>query len=203
MARGVLNLVVGPSGVGKDSLIDAARAALAGDPSVVFPRREITRPADACGEDHVPVDPETFRERRAASAYALAWEAHGLGYGVPAAIADDLAAGHSVVVNVSRGVIDTARRTLAPVRVLSLTVPSEVLRSRLAARGRETAEEIEERVARAGAFTVEGPDVVTIVNDGPLAVASARLITAITAPADPRPHAGVESRNRHAIDAES
>lgn len=185
---GLLVLVVGPSGVGKDTLIDAARAALADDPGVVFPRREITRPADAGGEDHQAVTVDAFRSRRATGGYALTWEAHGLGYGVPVAILDDLAAGRTVVVNVSRGVVDQAR-LLARVRVLSLTVPAEVLRLRLAARGRESAAEIDARVDRAGAVQVDGPDVVTIVNDDSVETAVARMLAAIT----PAARAGVES----------
>ena len=179
---GPLVLVVGPSGSGKDTLIDAARRALAGDPGVVFPRRDITRPAEAGGEDHAPVAVDEFRARRTAGAYALSWEAHGLGYGVSAGVLDDLAEGRTVVVNVSRGVIDEARR-LARVRVLSLTVPADVLRQRLAARGREGAADIEARVARAEAFSVTGRDVVTVVNDGSVESALARMLDAIRADA--------------------
>lgn len=197
--RGLLILVVGPSGVGKDTLIDAARQALAGDPTVVFPRREITRSADAGGEDHVPVSVETFRARRAAGAYALSWEAHGLGYGIPAAIAEDRAAGRRVVVNVSRGVLDDARQRLGPVRILSLRVPAPVLRARLVARAREDHDEIERRVARSDAFLVDGPDVITVVNDGPLEVAAARFVDAVRAPALPL----AESPNGNISDAKT
>ena len=94
-------LVVGPSGAGKDTLLDAARGALAGDPRFRFVRRVITRPADPGGEDHEPVTEADFATRD----FALQWQAHGLRYGIPADIAVDLAAGLVVVANVSRAII--------------------------------------------------------------------------------------------------
>ena len=52
---GVFFFVVGPSGVGKDTLIDGAKAALRDDARYVFATRTITRPAGAPGEAHVGV----------------------------------------------------------------------------------------------------------------------------------------------------
>lgn len=183
MNRGTLILVVGPSGAGKDTLIDAARAALAADPRFHFPRRDITRPAEAGGEDHNPVDTATFDARQAEGGYALSWGAHALFYGVPASIADTLAAGTSVVVNVSRAVIDEARNRFPPTAVVSLSVPEAVLRQRLAARGRETAEQIEARVARAAAVPVSGANVFEVVNDDTVETAIARFLAALEAAA--------------------
>ena len=183
MARGTLILVVGPSGSGKDTLIDAAKAALADDPRFHFPQRDITRPAEAGGEDHNPVDTATFKSRQAASAYALSWGAHELFYGVPTAIADHLTRGTSVVVNVSRSVIAEARDRFPPTAVVSLSVPEDVLRLRLAARGRETAEQIDARVARAAAVPVSGPHVFQVVNDDTVETAVARFLAALDAAA--------------------
>lgn len=177
--RGTLVLVVGPSGVGKDTLIEGARALLAGDPQVIFARREITRPADAGGEDHNPVTPAAFAARRAAGAYLLSWEANGHSYGASALYADDLAAGRTVVLNASRSVLDAARACFAPVRIVAITAPPEVLRARLTARGRETAAEIEARVARAVMLPVMGDDVSVIANDGPAEEGAAALAALI------------------------
>jgi ribose 1,5-bisphosphokinase len=177
--RGVLVLVVGPSGVGKDTLIEGARALLADEASIVFARREITRPAEAGGEDHVPVTVEDFTARRAAGGYLLSWEANGHFYGAPIAYDHDLAAGGIVVLNASRTVLDEARARLAPVRIAAITAAPEALRARLIARGRESAAEIDARVARASALSVSGPDVIVVANDGPAEESAAALAAVI------------------------
>lgn len=155
----MLVLVVGPSGAGKDTLLNMARTALAGDARFRFVRRVITRPADAGGEDHEAVSDTEFAARN----FALSWQVHGLRYGIPADIADDISRGVVVVANVSRSIIaDAAVRF--PVRVIEVTAPAEVLAGRLAARGRENAADIAHRLARRIALPV-GIDVTTVVND--------------------------------------
>jgi len=176
---GLLVLVVGPSGAGKDTLIDCAKAILEDDAAVVFARREITRAQDAGGEDHVEVSPEAFDARQASGGYLLSWKAHGLGYGVPATLAGEIAAGRRVVVNVSRGVVEDARARFARVRVVSITADAAILAQRLAARGRESAAQIEARLARADAVEVSGDDVVEVRNEGEVVAGVAQLLEAI------------------------
>lgn len=166
VGAGTLVLVVGASGVGKDTLIDAARRTFKGDSRLAFPERVITR-QDQSGEAHVAVDNRDFEQLREAGSLFLAWEAHGHKYGIPVAIAEMLEAGRSVVVNVSRQVIAEARAAWPKVSVVHVTVRSEVLRDRLSARGRENPESIEQRLARAEAVSVPtDAGVVEIDNSG-------------------------------------
>jgi ribose 1,5-bisphosphokinase len=174
----MLVLIVGPSGAGKDTLLDVARRALADDARFVFARRCITRPADAGGEAHEAMDETAFETRRAAGGFALWWRAHGLSYGIPMAVEAELAAGRVVIASVSRAVIAEAARRYA-MRVVEITAPPAVLASRLARRQREDAGGIAERLARRVALP-DGVDVVHVMNDGTVEQGAARLLDAIS-----------------------
>ena len=164
----MLILVVGPSGAGKDTLLDGAREAL---PHVRFVRRVITRPAEAGGEAHEAVTEAEFAKR----SFALQWSAHGLRYGIPA---EDWAGDAVVVANVSRGVIAEAAAQF-PVHVIEIVAPPEILAARLAARGRESARDVATRLNRSVALP-EGVAVTRVTNDGPIADGVARFVAAIT-----------------------
>jgi len=181
--RGTLFLIVGPSGAGKDTLIDGARTALASDPRYVFPRRAVTR-APAAGEDHVSMSAEDFEAAQARGEFALAWGAHGLHYGIPRAIDEELRRGRHVLVNVSRAVLPEARRRYRPLRIVEVTAPVQVLAERLARRGRESAAEIAERLNRSGAIAVEGPDVTRIETTGTIEESVGALLAVLKSAAE-------------------
>ena len=166
---GTLVLVVGPSGAGKDTLIAGARAALKGDTRFVFPRRAITRPQVIGAEDNETMAPGAFAAAMAAGAFALAWRAHGFRYGIPMSIEAALGHGRHVIINVSRSVISEARQRYQPLRIVEAWAPPEVLAERLAARGRETGTEIDQRLERASPVALEGPDVTRIETTGSVA----------------------------------
>lgn len=174
---GRLVLVVGPSGAGKDTLIDRARTELAGDASVLFPARLVTRPPSAA-EANTEVDPATFRAIADAGGFALSWSAHGHHYGIPSAIDHALYEGRTVVCNVSRGIVEAARGRYDMVTVVEVTAPPEVLASRVAGRGRDSDGDVAVRISRA-AELASAPDV-TIVNDGPVEPAARRLLAVLT-----------------------
>ena len=185
LGPGRLVLVVGPSGAGKDTLLNVARRECADDDRVVFPRRVVTREASAF-EDNLEMSAAAFQEALDAGRFALHWDAHGHGYGVPRTIKDDIIAGRTVVVNVSRTVIPAARRDYAHVIVVAITAPADVLAERLGKRHRPSDGDIGERLHRAVREEGVAADV-TIVNVGDPGPHGHRLTEVIKGPADAVP----------------
>jgi len=99
MPQGTFVAVVGPSGAGKDTLI---RAVVAARPDIVAARRVISRDADDATEVFDSVTPDAFAAAAERGDFVLHWQAHGLGYGIPASVHGDLAAGRHVLANLWR-----------------------------------------------------------------------------------------------------
>lgn len=171
---GKLIYLMGPSGSGKDSLLQAASERLKANACRIA-RRVITRSAESVGEDACGVTPEEFTRMEKEGAFALHWRANGLSYGIPRQIDDWLAEGHDVLVNGSRQYLPVARQRYPGLLAVLLVVQPAVLRQRLIARGRESLEEIDARLLRNGAFREE-VDCVQIDNSGALEDAATRLV---------------------------
>lgn len=172
--RGTLFMIVGPSGAGKDTLIAAAKKQLAA--THIFPRRTITRPAVKDAEDYIAQSVPEFERQSSAHQFALTWKAHGLQYGIPASIENELKTGRHVVINVSRSIVETARAKYRPSCTILVTASPATLRARLVARGREVPTDLEERLAR------EQRDVkpdITVENEASLETAIASFIRAL------------------------
>jgi ribose 1,5-bisphosphokinase len=181
MARplGTLVLVVGPSGVGKDTLINGARQALDNDKRFVFMRRMVTRPADLELEDHDSVDATSFLEMEAAGRFALSWDAHNLRYGLPISLDTDLALGKVVIANVSRHVVAQARAKYPACSVILITAEISRRRERLIQRGREAPEQITSRLARETPPVPAGISPIIIDNSGNLAIGITAFVLAL------------------------
>ncbi len=179
---GRLIYLIGPSGSGKDSLLDAAREPMARRGCRIV-RRVITRSAEAVGEAAQAVSAERFSEMQAQGEFALSWFANGLHYGIPKEVDQWLAEGHDVLINGSRGHLRQARARYPDLLAVLLSVDQVVLRQRLLARGRESSEEIEARLARNAQFAddllTDNPALIVLDNSGALEQTVARLIQRI------------------------
>lgn len=166
--------VVGPSGAGKDTLL----AGVCGPGGPHWVRRVITRPATPGGEPFEGVSAAEFRLRQAADAFVLHWSAHGLAYGLPRSEFAPLAGGRDVLFNGSRAMLTQAAAVFPDLCVIHVTAPPDVLAARLAARGRESAAQIADRLARDAPLPHRLP-VITIANDSTPGDGIARLSAAL------------------------
>ncbi|WP_298259966.1 phosphonate metabolism protein/1,5-bisphosphokinase (PRPP-forming) PhnN [uncultured Litoreibacter sp.] len=165
MKNGRLIAVVGPSGVGKDSVMEGLAAA---DPTLQLVRRTITRAPELGGEDYDAVTVAEFEDMAAHGHFAVHWGAHDLHYGIPASIQIALANGQDCLANFSRSALEAGDATFAHFCVLNITARPDTLATRLAARGRETGAQIAKRLAQAGKPLPTGMNVLTVSNDGAL-----------------------------------
>ncbi len=171
MTQGRLIAVVGPSGAGKDSVMAGLAEAV---PQMHLVRRVITRAPGLGGEDYDAATPEQFAALVRKGAFAVHWQAHGLRYGIPVSVRDKLDNGTDCLVNFSRSALADAAAIFQRFTVLNVTARPETLALRLAARARETDEEIGERLAQADKPLPAGLDILHLSNDGLLAETVAR-----------------------------
>ncbi len=171
MSQGRLIAVVGPSGVGKDSVMAGLSEAL---PHLHLVRRVITRAPELGGEDYDAVTVSQFEALRADGAFAAHWGAHGLYYGIPITVNYQLAKGTDCLANFSRKALAEAAAVFPRFTVLNITAQPETLARRLSVRGRETEEEIKRRLAQADKPLPAGLNVIQLSNDGDLSDAVAR-----------------------------
>jgi ribose 1,5-bisphosphokinase len=174
--NGRIVYVMGPSGAGKDTLLGFARAHLAGA-CVTFAHRYITRPADAGGENHIYLSDAEFAMRAERGLFALQWASHQFRYGIGIEIDSWLARGCTVVVNGSRAHLGEALARYASLEAVHVDAHPTVLAARLAARGRETREQVAARLARRVALAAPpGVPITTIDNSGALEDAGHALV---------------------------
>jgi len=177
-------LVIGPSGVGKDTLIGGARQALDGDKRFSFVRRLVTRPADIDLEDHVSLDREDFARARKAGRFALTWQAHGLDYALPIGVDTDLALGRVVIANISRHAVPEAIAKYPLCRVIQISAEISLRAARLSKRGRESRDQIVARLAREGAALPADVTPVVIDNSSSIGIGVTAFVMALRRIAD-------------------
>ena len=176
MNGGRLIAVVGPSGVGKDSVMAGIHAAM---PQLHLVRRVITRTPALKGEDYDAVTVGQFQQMVEDGAFSIHWGAHDLYYGLPITVKYQLNKGTECMVNFSRKALAQAARIFPRFAVRLVTAEPAPLGRRRAGRGRETEEEIAKRLAQAEKPLPSGLDVVHLSNDGPLQLTVTRAVAAL------------------------
>jgi len=181
-APGALLVVVsGPSGVGKDTIIEALRRRPR-DPDyhfVVTCTTRAPRPGEVDGTSYHFMTRERFATLRDAGAF-LEWaEVHGNWYATPRAeVRRALAAGRDVILKIDVQGAAAVKATVPDALLVFVVPPSlEALFRRLRARATETAEELEVRqrnaaieLARAGDY-----DQVVVNEDGQVERTAGRI----------------------------
>ena len=173
MTEGRLIAVVGPSGVGKDSVMKGIHDAV---PGMHLVRRVITRAPELGGEDYDAVTVDEFSAMVEHGAFAIHWDAHGLNYGIPVTVKYHLNRGTDCLANFSRKALGEAAQVFPNLTVLNISAEPAILAARLAARGRESEEEIAKRLSVAEKPLPEGLDIIELSNDGPITQTVARAM---------------------------
>lgn len=169
-----LILVVGPSGVGKDTLLRSARKRFGASAELNFVRRYITRPPDG-NEDNYYVDSTCFSLLKRSSFFVSDWQAHGNMYGVPRHALVNGNDRQKLLCSISRSAIGDFEQAHDDVTVLQVSASLDLLRERLLSRGRESEADVEKRLLRA-VQPVAAKDLVTFDNSSTLEQAQSDFI---------------------------
>jgi ribose 1,5-bisphosphokinase len=174
--------VVGPSGAGKDSLLNWLRGHLPSTDRIHWARRTIDRPPSTEGEVHESVSSEGFKQLLDTHQLAMHWSANAHQYGIRHSELSPHPLGSWIFVNGSRAHIPVAAMNFPELTVLHITAQPEVLHQRLLARGRESLEAIEQRLSRTPPLKVPATcQFLEFLNHEPLETSGPKLQNALTA----------------------
>ena len=175
-----LFFIIGNSGSGKDSLVQEAIENYPSDrKEIKIPVRVITRPPSPETEDYESVDEETFLKWQEEGKFALTWYIYGLHYGIRTEILEWMRQGHPVIVNVSRKIIESARKQFDNLKVIFVQVPFEITAARIKDRGREDEEAMQARLERARKNQTYPSADYTVDNSGDLKIAAKSMLNYI------------------------
>ncbi|MFX1501519.1 MAG: phosphonate metabolism protein/1,5-bisphosphokinase (PRPP-forming) PhnN [Promethearchaeota archaeon] len=146
---GILFLIVGNSGSGKDTIISEIIKKYPSHLKQIFaPKRYITRKSSQT-EKNILITVGKFKYMEENGQFALKWHIYNLDYGIPIEIDDWLKKGNPVIINVSRTIVNRARELYKNIKVVFIDAPLDIIIKRLNERGRENSELLKERIKRA------------------------------------------------------
>jgi guanylate kinase len=142
-------IISGPSGVGKDTIIEALRRRPRERDYhfVVTCTTRAARPGEVDGVSYQFLSPEKFLELKAAGELLEATHVHGNWYGTPRSqVVEALAAGRDVILKIDVQGAQTIKERISDAVLIFVVPPSlETLFQRLKARATESVDELELR----------------------------------------------------------
>ncbi|RXJ87538.1 AAA family ATPase [Arcobacter sp. CECT 8985] len=161
----IIILIVGASGVGKDTLIRQFKNKE--DINVV--RRYITRKSNEHENNHF-ITKDNFKKLQMQSFFISSWFAHDNFYGIPK---NSLKAKTNII-SVSRSVIKDFENKFNNVFTINITLEKNELKQRLLKRSRESLEQIEKRLKRAD-YEVEAKNLIEFENNESIEVSKSKF----------------------------
>lgn len=171
--------VIGPSGAGKDSVLQGVRTTWPFTEPAHFAQRTITRPVKPDDEQHEMINAAGFAQLLHEQALAMHWQANGLSYGIRQSELEPLYRGHWLFVNGSRAYLPQMLQVWPQATVVHIGASREVLAQRLAQRGRETEDAVAKRLSREVALDLPAMSIL-IDNNSELTEATSSLLFALT-----------------------
>lgn len=169
-------LLVGVSGTGKDSLLRIGRRHFKQHPDIIFVRRYITRPPDE-NENNYYLDTMAFSCLRQQNFFLSHWQAHGNHYGIGY---HQVSGPDLIICSISRTAIkDFETHFPGRVTVILITVPANILRTRLQQRKREDDDAIKKRLARAE-MRIKATHLIRFDNSDPLEITGPKFTRLLT-----------------------
>lgn len=159
-------LIVGASGVGKDTLIKNLKNKLEAN----FVKRHITREPDE-NEQNYYIDEVNFEKLKDDNYFISTWEAHNNKY----AIAKNEIQNGLNIISVSRGAIKDFEKTFNDLITIEITLPKEILYERLKNRARENEEQIQKRLARTYK-NIEAKNIIQFDNSASIDISTSNFV---------------------------
>lgn len=176
---GTVFVIVGPSGSGKDTLLNWLRAELQDRSEILFVRRIVTRPSDKGHEDHDTMELAKFLSAKEAGEFATVWQAHDLHYAIPASAKDHVDQGGLAILNGARRALDQLEAAFTRLQIIHLDVDPSILAGRLANRGRNSDTNLSARLAQQTLDFQAKTPIIHVANNGPVEEAGRHIVELI------------------------
>lgn len=174
--KGTVFVIVGPSGSGKDTVLNWLRAALKERSEIQFVRRIVTRPADRDHEVHDTMDLQSFLSAKEAGAFAVSWQAHDLHYAIPVSVKHHLDQGGTAILNGARRALGHLEAAFPELQIIHLDVEPAKLEGRLANRGRNSDTNLSTRMAQQKLDFQAKTPIIHVANNGPVEEAGQHIV---------------------------